>query len=465
MSRLTFWGATGTVTGSRFVFETDEKKILIDCGLFQGTKENRLKNWEAFPISPAEIAQVFLTHAHIDHTGYLPRFCQDGFKGTVHCTHATNDLVRILLRDSAHLQEEDASWANEKGFSKHEPAKPLYTIMDTELALARVAPLFYGEDFFIGDRTRVKFKDAGHILGSSFIDIKKYQNKTSRKILFSGDFGRAEKLVLHQPVQVYDVDYLVLESTYGNRLHDNVSSIYAELTRIINQSVSRGGVLVIPAFAVGRTQTLLYVIRELEEQGRIPIVPIYMDSPMAISVTDVFNKRISDQDMSTRIQMIQGKEVFEPRELNLCRSREQSKAINGVRNRAIIISASGMATGGRILHHLQQRLPHEENTILFIGYQAEGTRGRTILEGKPTVKIHSQQVPVAARIENISGFSGHGDYNEILAWLMGFNRPPEKTFIVHGEPDAAESMALKIRERFGWVVTVPKYGESFDLEF
>ncbi|MBU1319336.1 MAG: MBL fold metallo-hydrolase [candidate division Zixibacteria bacterium] len=459
-TRLTFYGAVGTTTGSRFLLETSGKKLLIDCGMFQGAKESRLQNWKRFPIPPAEIDAILLTHAHNDHSGYIPRLCHDGFSKNVHCTHATEDLCKILLKDSAKLQEEDAAWANKKGFSKHKPALPLYTTDDAANALELFAPVNYGQELLIQQNLRVKFKDAGHILGSAMIDVK---TTNGRKVLFSGDLGRPNKAVLRDPVQVYDVDYLILESTYGDRLHDHGS--YAdELVRIIKESLDRGGVLVIPAFSVGRTQTLLYNIRELEEQGRIPVMPIFVDSPMAIDATRVFEKRISDLDLSSRLSVVEGKNIFQPEKVRFCRTRAQSQEINAIDSNAIVISASGMATGGRVLHHLAQRLPDPSNTVLFVGYQARGTRGRAILEGQEYVKVHGRHIPIKAHVETVSGFSGHADYNEILAWLMGFNRPPEKTFIVHGDPEASTAMADRIRERFGWDVVVPKLGESFDLE-
>jgi len=340
----------------------------------------------------------------------------------------------------------------------------LYTIKDAERTLKQFSPMEYGEDLHLADNLRMKFKDAGHILGSSFVDIKITDGKRSRKIVFSGDIGRPASPYLRDPVQVFNVDYLVLESTYGDRLHDDISPI-DELVRVIQESVERGGALIIPSFAVGRTQTLLFILRELEEQGEIPQLPIYIDSPMAIGVTEVFKDRISDQNITSRVSTLEGTEIFNPRNLHICKDRNQSIAINNVTGPAIIISASGMVTGGRIMHHLVQRLPQPENTVLFIGYQAEGTRGRRILEGEPTVKIHGRHVPVAANIENISGFSGHADYNEILAWLMGFNKAPLKTFIVHGEPHASIAMAAKIKEHLGWDVAIPDFGESFKLEF
>jgi len=463
MARLTFFGATGTVTGSRFLLEAGDRHYLVDCGLFQGVKENRLRNWEPFPFPPDRIDKVFLTHAHIDHTGYLPRLWKEGFRGQVYCTHATAELCDILLRDSAHLHEEDARWANKKGYSKHSPALPLYTVEDAEQSLKLFSPLYYGEHLELGDNLRVKLKDAGHILGSSFVDLKRTANGSSRKIFFCGDFGRPERPVLSDPVQAYNVDYLVLESTYGNRLHENVDQ-KEELARVVRESVRRGGVLLVPAFSVGRSQTLLYLLRELEEEGGIRPLPVYLDSPMSINATAVFEKHIPDLDLAARVLTLQGKKIFRVSQLHYCRTVGESKAVNEIDGKAVIISANGMVTGGRILHHMVQRLPHAENTILFIGYQAEGTRGRLLADGAKSVRIHGQEVPVRARIEQISGFSGHPDSNEILAWLMGFNRPPEKTFVVHGEPDSSQALAQRIRDKLGWTVEVPEFGQSFELD-
>lgn len=463
MAQLTFLGAAGTVTGSRHLLDINDTRLLVDCGMFQGPKEFRMKNWEPFPVPPQSIDRVFLTHAHIDHSGYLPKFCHEGFAGKIHCTHATGDLCDILLKDSAHLQEEDAYWANKKGFSRHRPAKPLYTVEDAEKAMTHFSPLYFGEDFYINDRLRIKLRDSGHMLGSSFVDIRTTDSQKGKKILFSGDIGRESRPILRDPVQVYNVDYLVLESTYGERLHEPGSPI-DELVRIITESAERGGTLVVPAFAIGRTQVLLYVIRELEEQGRIPELPVYVDSPMAIEATEVFERRIAELDIASRILALTGKKIFRPKDLHICKTRQESKAINDVDGPAIVISSSGMAVGGRILHHLAKRLRHKENTVLIIGYQAHGTRGRTLLEGGTEVKIHGQMIPVEAKVESIMGFSGHADYNEILAWLMGFNRPPEKTFIVHGEPEAAASLAEKIKSTFGWDTMIPSLGESVQID-
>ncbi|MDZ7370598.1 MAG: MBL fold metallo-hydrolase, partial [candidate division KSB1 bacterium] len=367
MAKLTFLGAAGTVTGSRHLLTIDGKNYLIDCGMFQGRKEDRLRNWEPFEIPPEQIESVFLTHAHIDHSGWLPRLVKEGFRGSVYCTYATHDLCKIMLKDSAHLQEEDAKWANKKGFTKHKPALPLYTVDDAKEALKFFQPLYYGQEYYraIPNR-RVKFKDAGHILGSSFIEIKREDGEKTRKLVFGGDFGRAEQPLLKAPTQIFNVDYLILESTYGDRLHGPKDPA-AELVRVVNESIDRGGVLVIPAFAVGRTQMLLYLLREFQEKQLIPPIPIYIDSPMAIESVDVYAKHPADLDLQSRMEVYRGKNLFKPKNLHICRTQEQSQAVNRIEKEAIIISSSGMATGGRILHHLAARLPDERNTILFIG--------------------------------------------------------------------------------------------------
>ncbi len=464
-TKISFFGATGTVTGSRHMLETDGKKLLIDCGLFQGLKKTRIRNWEPFPIPPADVDRILLTHAHIDHSGYIPRFCKEGFTGKINCTHATHELCKIMLMDSGHLQEEDAKWANKKRYSKHTPAMPLYTQMDAEKSLKQFNPFHYGEDINITDKVRVKFKDAGHILGSSFVDVKIKEDNKTKRVLFSGDLGSPLRPILHDPVQAYEVDYLILESTYGNRLHtDSHGSRDQELARVINDSVKRGGILLIPSFAVERSQELLYYIRELEQNNQIPSVPVYLDSPMAINSTKVFEKMTSLYDFHAKLELLNNKNILSPKQITYTKDVNDSKALADVKGPAIILSASGMLQGGRILHHLQQRISKPENTVLFVGYQAEGTRGRALLEGKTEVKIHGQKLPVKAKIENISGFSGHADYNEIIAWLMGFNRPPIKTFIVHGEPDASKALADKIKSKVGWDTVIPEFEQTFELK-
>jgi len=464
-ARITFLGATGTVTGSRFLLEADGKKVLIDCGLFQGLKELRLRNWEPFPVQPGSLDEVLLTHAHADHCGYLPRLCAQGFRGPVRCTHATADLAAIILRDSAHLQEEDARWANKKGFSKHKPALPLYTTSDVARCLEQFRPVHYGEDVMLAANLRLKFKDAGHILGSSFVDIKHTGPGGVRRILFSGDIGSPDRPIVRDPVQVFEVDYLVLESTYGNRRHGNgTTERERALARVITQTAERGGVLIIPSFAVERTQELLFHLRTLEEQNAVPALPIYLDSPMAIEATEVFEKWKNNYDMASLLLTLDGVEILKPRHLRLTRQTEESKQLHSLTGPAIMISGSGMLEGGRVLHHLEHRLPHRENTVLFIGYQAEGTRGRAILNGKPTVKIHGHEVPVNARIESIDSFSGHADYREMLAWLMGFNRPPRAVFLVHGEPAASAALADSIQKKLGWKTVIPEYLQTVVLD-
>jgi metallo-beta-lactamase family protein len=462
MAKITFLGATGTVTGSKFLLEAGGKKLLIDCGLFQGLKELRLRNWEDFPVDPTSIDAVILTHAHIDHTGYLPKLVQLGFKGSVYATTATAELSSIMLPDSAHLQEEDAKYANKKQFTKHKPALPLYTVNDAQDALELFQPLPYGKVEQLAPNLTLCYRDAGHILGSAFVDLRVTTENGERRILFSGDLGRPAQPILRDPHTVFGTDYLILESTYGDRLHGQTDK-KTDLAQVINASYQRGGVLIIPSFAVGRTQEILFTIRELEEEQRIPIMPVFVDSPMAINATNVFMKNTHDHDLESKVAGLQGVDILKTADLRFAQTAEQSKAINNIKGKAIIISASGMVTGGRILHHLFNRLENPNNTILFIGYQAEGTRGRTILEGAETVKIHGQQIPIRARIENISGFSAHADYNEILAWLSNFNEAPRKIFIVHGEASQSKALRERIKSSFQWETVVPEYLESFEL--
>lgn len=463
MSSLSFHGAAGTVTGSRHLLRIGGKNILVDCGLFQGPKNLRLKNWDPFPISPVDIDLIVLTHAHIDHTGYLPRLVRQGYANPIICTHTTAQLCKYLLPDTAHLQEEEARWANKKGFSKHSPALPLFTTDDAERTLKLFKPVQFGDHFDIAPGYRLKFRPTGHILGAAYLDIKSTNKPHPRKIVFSGDLGRPRDEILREPSQPYNVDYLILESTYGNRRH-SLEQPRAELARVINETVERGGALIIPAFSVGRTQTLLYILRELEEEKLIPELPVFVDSPMAIGATDVFRNNARDLNLECRTEFLSGKNLFHPANLRFAQSVDESMAINRQNEPCIIISASGMLAGGRILHHLKNRLGDKQNTVLFIGYQAEGTRGRQILEGAQRIKIFGKEIPVKAHIERIEGFSGHADYQEILAWLMGFNQAPEHIFLVHGEPEASQALADRIREHFGWTVSIPTEGQQFDLD-
>lgn len=449
---LTFLGATGTVTGSKYLLNSGSKRILIDCGLFQGLKQLRLKNWAKLPINPADVDVVVLTHAHIDHTGYLPLFVKNGFSGKIYCSEATRDLCEILLPDSAHLQEEEAEYANRRGFSKHYPALPLYTKEDAQRALELLTPVDFEQDIDLGDGLTVRFSPNGHILGSAFVRI--HNQKTS--ILFSGDIGRPNDILMKAPVRIKQADYLVLESTYGNRLHDT-SDPQVKLAAIINQTVKRKGVVLIPVFAVGRAQELLYYIHLLKSSGTIPDIPVYLNSPMAVDATEIFHNH-------------RGEHRLTPEQCSaLCRtahmvnSIEESKRLNETKGPMIILSASGMASGGRVVHHLKAFAPNPNNSILFVGFQAAGTRGSAMLAGVESIKIHGEHVPVRASVEYISNLSAHADYSEILDWLRGFETPPKKTFITHGEPIAADAMRIHIEEELHWQVVVPDYLETVSL--
>jgi metallo-beta-lactamase family protein len=427
---LTFLGATGTVTGSKYLLTSKtesgaSKRILIDCGLFQGLKQLRLRNWAVLPINPKEIHAVILTHAHIDHSGYLPLLVKNGFSGKVYCSEATRDLCEVLLLDSAHLQEEEARYANKGGFSKHNPALPLYTQEDAQNALALLTPVDYEKDIDLGDGLILKLFPSGHILGSAFVRI--HNKKTS--ILFSGDIGRPHDILMKAPATIKQADYLVVESTYGNRLHDQTDP-KVKLAEVINQTVQRKGVVVIPVFAVGR----------------------------AVDATAIFNHFKSEH----RLTPEQSYALCHT--AHMVNSIEASKQLNETKGPMIILSASGMATGGRVVHHLKAFAPNPNNTILFAGFQAAGTRGAAMLDGVESIKIHGEYVPVRAKVELISNLSAHADFSEIIAWLGGFQSPPKKTFITHGEPVAADAMRLHIEEQLHWRVTVPDYLETVTLD-
>jgi metallo-beta-lactamase family protein len=456
---LTFLGATGTVTGSKYLLTSEtesgaSKRILIDCGLFQGLKQLRLRNWAVLPINPKNIHAVILTHAHIDHSGYLPLLVKNGFSGKVYCSEATRDLCEVLLLDSAHLQEEEARYANKGGFSKHNPALPLYTQEDAQNALALLTPVDYEKDIDLGDGLILKLFPSGHILGSAFARI--HNKKTS--ILFSGDIGRPHDVLMKAPATIKQADYLVLESTYGNRLHDQTDP-KVKLAEVINQAVQRKGVVVIPVFAVGRAQELLYYIHLLKSSGAIDNnIPVYLNSPMAVDATAIFNHFKSEH----RLTPEQSYALCHT--AHMVNSIEASKQLNETKGPMIILSASGMATGGRVVHHLKAFAPNPNNTILFAGFQAAGTRGAAMLGGAESIKIHGEYVPVRAKVELISNLSAHADFSEIIAWLGGFQSPPKKTFITHGEPVAADAMRLHIEEQLHWRVTVPDYLETVTLD-
>jgi metallo-beta-lactamase family protein len=463
MAKLHFWGAAGTVTGSKYLLEVNGSRLLVDCGLFQGLKELRLRNWEDLPLNPASINWVALTHAHIDHSGYLPRLVRSGFNGPVYATSGTADLLELLLPDSARLQEEDADYANRKGFSKHKPAQPLYTEQDARAALKRVVSVGYGSKLVLAPRVSIEFVTAGHILGSSFISTELHDGgDQALKVLFSGDIGRYDEPILNDPSPVQEADYLLVESTYGDRQHDP-GDPKDKLAEIVNSTAARGGKILIPAFAVGRTQLLVYYLRELEEEGRIPVLPVAVDTPMGTAATGLYLKHKEDHDPDMQKFDRSHINALSTRHFSLVHGREGSKALDASRGPSIIISASGMATGGRVLHHLAHYLPDPASTVVFVGYQAAGTRGRRLVDGEKSIKIHGEMVEVRAGIERIDSLSAHADYTEIVRWLSGFKRPPRMTYVVHGEPESAQALKERVVSTLGWPVVIPARDDVVEI--
>lgn len=463
MIKIKFLGAAGTVSGSKYLIDTGTTRFLVDYGMFQGPKKLRLLNWEPSQVQPQSIDHVLLTHAHIDHAGMLPVLVREGFKGNIWCTSVTSELCEISLIDAAHLQEEDAGFANKKGFSKHKPALPLFTAEDANRVVPHLRSIEYDKQMDLSDGTQIKFLDAGHILGSASVEVNANDNGKPLRLVFSGDLGRYDAMILRDPSPVSQADYLLVESTYGDRLHP-AEEPSIELSEIINETAKRGGMIVIPSFAVGRTQTLLYIIRDLKARGAIPDLPVFVDSPMAQRVTEVFCRHVEDFDEEAKaIFRKTGKcPVFCPG-LQFVHTIEESRKVNSLRYPAIILSASGMATGGRILHHLKLRLPDSRNIILFVGYQAVRTRGQLLKDGAKEIKIHGEMIPVRAQVRSIEAFSGHADSKEILRWLKAFKEPPRLTFIVHGEVAAGEALAGEIQRTLGWKTHRPEYLESVSL--
>ena len=463
MPKITFLGAAGTVTGSKYLIEAGGKRLLVDCGLFQGSKELQQRNWNNLQIDPATIDWVLLTHAHIDHTGYIPRLVQNGFRGPIFSNAATNELCQLLLLDSAHLQEEDAQYAAKKNYSSHHPPLPLYTVAQAQTSLAQFREIPRADVFSISPEFSVRPHDAGHILGSSWLELTITENGKQTLVVFSGDVGRYDQPILKDPESPTRADFLLCESTYGDRDHPT-GSVPDALADVINRVAKRGGAIVVPAFAVGRTQTLMYYLRELLEQKRIPALPVYVDSPMAINVTGIYVKHKEDHDADFVQQEEQGnRDPLNVQNVHMTRAVEDSKKINDVAGPCIIISASGMATGGRILHHLAHRLPDSRSAVLLVGYEAEGTGGRALADGAQYLRIHGQEVPVRAEIVKIDQLSAHAGRSELLRWLSGITVPPRQTFLVHGEPNALESFHGAVTSKFNWPVTVPEYLQSFDL--
>ncbi len=450
--RISFWGAAGTVTGSRYLLSTERSQVLVDCGLFQGYKYLREKNWQPFPVPAETIDAVVLTHAHLDHSGYLPVLVEQGFKGPIYTTAASRDLCKILLLDAAKIQEEEADFLNRHQLAKHQPARPLYTSAMANRTLLQFETVKLGEEANFGDM-EVRFHPNGHILGSAYLDL----NLAGRHILFSGDLGRPHDLIMRPPEPPCYCDYLVLESTYGDRDHDcrNLETILADM---ITETVSHGGSLLIPAFAVGRAQTMLFLVQSLRHSGRIPYLPVYLDSPMAIDATELMlrNRGLHKLDRQQCRDL--------SRDVHFLRTVEQSMALNQVNIPCVIISASGMATGGRVLHHLKRMLGDYRNTIIFAGFQAGGTRGAHLVSGASSVKIHGHYYEVNARIENLDFLSAHADRGEILHWLHKIPAAPKHCFITHGEPDAADQLRLALQEQLGWQASTPQIGDFVQLD-
>ena len=446
-------GGAGTVTGSKHLLEADGKRILVDCGLFQGVKNLREQNWEHLAVEPATIDAVVITHAHLDHTGYLPRLVREGFSGPIFCTDGTAAVAEIILRDSAAIQERDAAYLNKRHATKHHPALPLYDGEDAQRAIDLFTTRPFGQEFVLPDGgPAVTFRRAGHILGAATVDLLWH----GRRVVFTGDLGRYDDPIMLDPEPVRAADYLVMESTYGDRLHDRVDPVEA-LAEIINPTVHRGGTVLIPAFAVGRAQMLLYYMWQLRSGGRMPEVPVYLDSPMAINASDLLRSHPNDHRLAP--------EVYE----DMCamatytRDAEQSKKISESKDPKVVISASGMATGGRILHHLAAFAPDPRNAIVLTGYQAPGTRGRSIVAGEPQVRIHGEWVPINARVANLKMMSAHADADELIRWASEFAAPPKRVFVVHGEAQAADTLRRRLGHELGWTATVSRQDQLFEL--
>ena len=452
--RLTFLGAAGTVTGSRYLVESDACRILVDCGLFQGYKQLRLRNWKPLPFDARTLDAVVLTHAHLDHSGYLPLLVKQGFGGPIYASEATADLCGLLLPDSGHLQEEDAEYANRKGYSRHSPALPLYTEADARHSLRRFRPLPFGQDVEVAPGVHASLANAGHVLGAATIRL----NVGGASITFSGDVGRPVDAVMKAPEPIGETDYLVVESTYGNRRHP-ASDPSSQLADVIRRTVARGGIVVIPAFAVGRAQTLLHLFAQLKDRGAIPrMLPAYLNSPMAIDATGIYHRhralhRLTDEECSRMCDAA-----------TFVNSAEDSRRLNGQRFPMVIIAASGMATGGRVLHHLKAFGPNPRNTILLTGHQAGGTRGAALAMGASSLKIHGEIVPIRAEVAMLDNLSGHADYAEITGWLSATKRAPRGVFVTHGEPDAADAMRQHLRDALGWEANVPEHLETVELD-
>lgn len=450
--KMTFLGGAGTVTGSKILVESDSKRILIDCGLFQGLKELRLLNWQPFPIDPSSIDELILTHAHLDHCGYIPLLVKNGFKGPIHCTPATKELTEIILLDSAKIQEEDADRANTHNYSKHKKAEPLYKVDDVPKALNLFVEHELHEWVIIDNSMKFQFINSGHILGSAFVDLRVYD----KKIFFSGDIGRLKPMLMYPPSKIKEADYIVLESTYGDRLHpqENVKDL---LLKVIVETFDKKGILMIPSFAVERTQELIYVLHQLAEEDKLPKMPIYLDSPMGINSTNVYNSYWESQNLSK----YELSRMYE--NVKFINDFEHSRATVADTSPKIVLAGSGMMEGGRILHYLNNHIENEKNTLLFVGFQGEGTRGRAILEGSKEIKFFGEYREVKCQIRSISSLSAHADQSELIGWLKNFDTKPKAVFLNHGEPHQSNALRVKIEHELKWKVEIPKINSEYTL--
>jgi metallo-beta-lactamase family protein len=460
MARLTFLGAAKTVTGSQYLLEAGGRRLLVDCGMFQGEKALRLRNWTEPVFDPAGLDALVLTHTHLDHIGRLPRLVKRGFRGPIYCTPATRELAEILLLDAAHLQQEDAEYLNRKGLTKHDPALPLFDEADVQEAMELFRPVPLGQPREVNHAVSFVYRDAGHLLGAASVDARVREDGRETRLLFSGDVGRFDAVLTKDPELAPEADYLVVESTYGNRTHPQLP-ILDQLEGVLKRTFARGGVLLIPAFAVGRAQQMIFLMDQLVTDGRMRAFPIHIDSPMAIDATRIYASHPEAHRVS--LNGIGGRSLLYGRFVFLHRTRAESEALNSMKGPGVIISSSGMLAGGRILHHCRVRLPHPENTLLITGYQAAGTLGRALLDGAHVVRIHKGDVPVLAEIRDLKGLSGHADAGELLRWLSGVRARPRGVYVTHGEPEAAEALAARIAKERGFPTHVPDLGEAVEL--
>lgn len=465
---IKFCGAANVVTGSNFLITTDEHKILLDCGMFQGGKELERLNYEPFPYNPAEIDYLILSHAHIDHSGRIPKLVKEGFKGKILSTKATYDLCRIMLLDSAKIQESDVEWENRKRLrAGKELIEPLYTVDDAEFSLKFFETYLHGQKIGIGDDIKIRFRDAGHILGSSIVELWIKDGQDEIKLVFSGDLGMPDRPIIRDPEYIDDADYLIIESTYGNRLHDEYNQSTEKLIDIINKTAHRGGSVIIPSFAVGRTQEIIYSLNKYYENEKLDEylkIPVYVDSPMAVAATEVFQRHSSTFDRETKKLILDGDNPFKFQNLRYVTDQNESMALNKNRYPKVIISSSGMANAGRIRHHLKHNIWDEKNSIVFVGYQAEGTLGRIILDGAKKVKILGEEVAVNAEVYNLQGFSGHADQRVLFNWVSNFKKKPAKVFVVHGEEESALALSKLIEKELNIETVIPKLGDVVTIE-